>query len=913
MRIWMTPGEGEEGDRTTGISAVVHKYVEYLKKDHGVEFVQDNSADIIVGHAGVTRTTCDVAIIHGLYWTGDYKASRPEYVANANIVESVRAAREITVPSEWVQEVFKRDMHVSPTVIHHGIEAHEWAHKYKHEDYVLWNKNRQTDVCNPFAATKLAHMFPSVAFVSTFSSPNPPQNMKVIGKQSFDNMKLLVQKSGVYLSLVKETFGIGTLEAMASGCPVLGWRHGGNTVLVQHGVNGYLAEPDNYDDLAAGLEYCMKNRVVLGDNGIEIAKGFTWQNAVNKLYEVFERAAEPRKHTVSVIIPTYNYADKVGRAIESVCKQTYRPKEIVVVDDGSKDNPEPVVQEFRDTYKDIDFVYIRQENSGVAEARNNGVRTSTGEYVCCLDADDAIEPDFLRVCVEFLKDNPSVYTAYTRLRFIKPDGETGISPWPAEYDYDKFLQRQNQVPTCNVTRRVTWERLGGQRSRYAPIGAGSEDAEMWLRAGAYGMGAKLAGNKPLFIYSWLSGMVSGNPEYSEVDWLGMHPWAKDKLHPFASLASPANKVSHEVIQYDEPVISVVIPCAVGHEKLLVNALDSLEAQTFRKWEAVVVYDSVTPIEDVIQKAHPYAKFYTTTVNRKGPGAARNIGVENSRAKLLFFLDADDELVPECLEKFINVYVSTDNNIVYSDYVSVIPTKDDEITNKEKYSSRFVGYNKKLKQVAIRAQSLDYDCARAQEQPAQEPYEWCTICVLVPKKLHEMIGGFDETLKTIEDVDYHWRMTHNAVCYTRIREPLQVINTISGVHKETKRNHDQAITAIKNKYRSVKMSPCAGCGKKKTAPVMSAPSNINKTPALPAGNVLAMQDDNFVRAVYTSANIGMHQVVGAVTKIRYGYRKGGQIMLVHKKDMEVSPHLFKEIREDAKEPPNVPPKPEPIAR
>ena len=238
----------------------------------------------------MTKQTCDVSIIHGLYWTGDYNAGRGEYIANADIVKSVRSAYEITVPSEWVQKVFQRDMHISPTVIHHGIEYDEWKYTGEHEPYVLWNKNRPGDVCSPTAVTRLATMFPKYKFVSTFSDGNPPKNMSVIGKQPHDKMKKLVQRAGLYLSLVKETFGIGILEAMASGSPVLGWDYGGNQILVKHGVNGYLAQPDNYVDLAKGFEYCVENTKTLGYNSSVLAQEYTWGDAVDKLYQVLERA-----------------------------------------------------------------------------------------------------------------------------------------------------------------------------------------------------------------------------------------------------------------------------------------------------------------------------------------------------------------------------------------------------------------------------------------------------------------------------------------------------------------------------------------------------------------------------------------------------------------------------------------------
>lgn len=86
---------------------------------------------------------------------------------------------------------------------------------------------------------------------------------------------------------------------------------------------------------------------------------------------------------MSVVIPTFNRAHIVTRAIDSVLAQTYRPCEILVVDDGSTDNTADVLQSYADR-----IVYIRQKNSGPAAARNRGIRESKGEFVAFLDSDD---------------------------------------------------------------------------------------------------------------------------------------------------------------------------------------------------------------------------------------------------------------------------------------------------------------------------------------------------------------------------------------------------------------------------------------------------------------------------------------------------------------------------------------------
>lgn len=281
---------------------------------------------------------------------------------------------------------------------------------------------------------------------------------------------------------------------------------------------------------------------------------------------------------VTIVIPTYNYAEKIGRAINGVITQTISNYECFIIDDGSTDNTEDVVKQL--TTHDARFHYHKQGNAGVAVARNRGIALGTAPYVCCLDADDTIEPQFLEACVGALLKDKDYAIAYTSLRLVLADGRTRVSEWPSEFHFDLALDRHNQVPTCCVFTRVMWERLGGYRSRYCPHGAGSEDAEFWLRAGAHGFNAIRATDAPLFVYSFMSGRVSGNEAYREIDWLAAHPWTEDRRHPFPSVATP-KRASHPVHAYDSPVVSVVIPVGPQHRKTVFDSLDSLEGQTFR--------------------------------------------------------------------------------------------------------------------------------------------------------------------------------------------------------------------------------------------------------------------------------------------------------------------------------------------
>ncbi len=189
------------------------------------------------------------------------------------------------------------------------------------------------------------------------------------------------------------------------------------------------------------------------------------------------------------------------------------------------------------------------------------------------------------MCVKALEDDRSLGIAYTGLTFIKPDGQMGLSSWPGKYNYDEQIRGMNQVPTCCVFRREMWARLGGYNQRYAPGGAGSEDAEFWLRCGAYGYKAKKVTEEGLFVYSWMSGRVSGDKNYREVNWRELHPWTKDGRHPFLSLANPR----HATCQPPRPPIRPALDKCdypVGpNTKRKSQRPGQFGGPTFRDWEA----------------------------------------------------------------------------------------------------------------------------------------------------------------------------------------------------------------------------------------------------------------------------------------------------------------------------------------
>jgi len=853
IKVQMHPNPANLGHASDGISQVVKYYARHLPR-FGVEVLPpgDESHDLLVAHAGAIGALCDVSHCHGLMWQ-ENDPSDSDHSTNAKVIASLRAARQVTVPSPWVAEPIMRDMRLVPTVVPHGIEWDEWQHDEENRGYVLWNKNRPRGVCNTMALDWLVEQRPDVGFVSTFSSVGNRPNIALTGRISHAQMKPIIQRCGVYLATAKETFGIGILEAMASGKPVLGFRRGGIVNLVEHGVSGYLAEPGDLDDLAAGLAYCLEHGDALGHYGREAARGWTWEAACAIVARVYEQALEPDPPTCAIVIPSYNYAEYVGRALRSAMAQTWPHLiDIVVVDDASPDDGATkravdaeierikmqasamrskaidladalhekeletasvaagskeageiqrvaagIAAELRQAREDADVAesiagraeivrYIRhQDNYGVAVARNSGIRETEAKYVSCVDADDAMHPDFLARLAPALEDDPVLGLAYSKLHVLRGDGMLYDSDWPDECDYDQQVAGNNQVPTCCLFRREAWARLGGYRARYAPEGCGTEDAEFWMRLGAYGWDMRLVSRQPLFLYT-MGGHTTRGSGYREVDYTVWHPWVHDGRHPFASIATPANGRAHPVRQYDEPLVSVVIPVGPGHEHAVVNALDSLEAQSFREWEAIVVWD-VGQIPDDILKAYPYAHhIFIVDIgeNSLGAGAARNAGVDAARGPLILFVDADDWLFPAALDMLVDEYAQHDDPVaVYPDYVGLSVIEDEKHIKSLEKAGRLLDRDERGRTVA-RHYAFDYDQAEAIRQPdLGTPYIWCNVTTLLPRLWHYEIGGFDESMESWEDWDYWLRMARAGKCFVRVPEALLVYQFYSGDRRE----------------------------------------------------------------------------------------------------------------------------------
>ena len=198
----------------------------------------------------------------------------------------------------------------------------------------------------------------------------------------------------------------------------------------------------------------------------------------------------PSPPLVSVIIPSYNYARFLPEAVHSVLRQKADNfhMEIIVVDDGSTDNTQEVAQTIMS-----DVTYIRQDNQGLAAARNTGLRAAQGDFVAFLDADDLYTKDLLTSQLRVFAEQPHLDMVICRCE-EKRDGEDSglIYLWPlVNSHWDIHSCHSNLAPVhCHLTRMDIVRRAGFFDTALKSC----EDHDFWLRC--YGLGCR-AGVNPL--------------------------------------------------------------------------------------------------------------------------------------------------------------------------------------------------------------------------------------------------------------------------------------------------------------------------------------------------------------------------------------------------------------------------------
>ena len=178
---------------------------------------------------------------------------------------------------------------------------------------------------------------------------------------------------------------------------------------------------------------------------------------------------------ISVVIPTYNRIALVERAIDSVLRQSIKPFDIIVVDDGSDDGTSEMIKK---KYRSINLV--QQQNSGVSAARNNGIKHAKGDWISLLDSDDEWTGKKLENQVDRLIKNPDYHFCHTNEIWIRNGVRVNQKKKHQKYGgyiFDKCLDICRISPSSTLFKKNILEHVGWFDTQL-PV---CEDYDLWLR------------------------------------------------------------------------------------------------------------------------------------------------------------------------------------------------------------------------------------------------------------------------------------------------------------------------------------------------------------------------------------------------------------------------------------------------
>jgi glycosyltransferase involved in cell wall biosynthesis len=826
-----------------GVAVHVRALTRHLEAQ-GWRMVQRPDGKCLVHTHALTRAPqVDAFTCHGVYPLRDVMP-RWQREANSAIFENLKLARQVIAVSQWSSDQFSYLTGVKPHIIPNGIDLADWQNVptgywrgklnvSQGTPLVVWGKTSISEVLDPTPLLELALQNPDVLFATPLppnSIPVTPANLRCLGPQSFPRMQQLIADCDVYLATVCENHSIQVLEAMACGRPILGYAHGGTTETVPDSC-GRLVPAGDLQALNLALPVVYEQRKAMGSNArTHVAQHYTWDRLIKGITEVYGMAQEqqakasaPGAVKCSIIIPLYNKAAYVAETIQSALNQQGAPNyEVIVVNDGSTDDSLNAAR--KAAGRDTRIRVFDRVNAGVSAARNFGIAQAQGEYICCLDADDWIDPLFLARLAPALDSDPGLGIAYSD--FISFGINEEGKPWQgyitcSEYDFAQ-LRKGNFMPCCNLFRKVAWERAGG----YKPINPSWEDYELWLNMGKLGWYGRRV---PQGLFHYRKVIAQGRDHESQG-----HAW---------KLRGIVNRYHRDLYA---PTVSFIVPC-YQQSQFLSEALDSVMAQTFPDWEVIVVddgnaEDEAHAIAEVAARYPADAVRVLRLAENSGLATARNSGVTVAKGTWLVMLDADDKLAPTYLEQTFRATELNPRKFAYTDSYLWWPVEDDRTQ-------------------LLEAHDYDFNDLLAHVTWA------CTI--LLSKDAFNGVGGYKPQMSSVggwEDWELAISLGENGICGVRVAEPLFYYRQHS---KEQMRYKAEAVKPRLQEtlrrlhaatYRGERSDMCCGSGARQTR---AAPSNQQPVRGLSADPAARRSEEPpTVLVRYVGAAMGKQRWLGA---------------------------------------------------
>ena len=363
------------------------------------------------------------------------------------------------------------------------------------------------------------------------------------------------------------------------------------------------------------------------------------------------------KPIVSVVMCVYNRSKELRQAIKSVIQQTFQDWEMIIIDDGSKEDLKSVVEEFKDErllYKKLPV------NGGVPVARNIGNSMATGDYIAVLDSDDIAFPERLQVQVDTLTQNPDIDVVYSSCWVVFPNDLTAPYIYDAhEWSLWKMLFKEN---LCFHS-TVMFRRSCLMTAQYRESCRYGSDYVFLAELAAHGKKFKKI-DKPLLRYCRHNQSISRESRQEQTEMSREHikqmisELPKERRDMFEKL-----KIIKGVNDFNYPV-TIIIPSYKNHKELI-RTLEALNKQTHKDFEVIVVDDG-TPDPSIYTLVKFYAGLNMHINYFWNPDRGytlcnvRNAGMKLANGKIITLLDAD--MIPEKMfvDKIINLHNANNN-------------------------------------------------------------------------------------------------------------------------------------------------------------------------------------------------------------------------------------------------------------
>lgn len=292
---------------------------------------------------------------------------------------------------------------------------------------------------------------------------------------------------------------------------------------------------------------------------------------------------------VSIILPVYNAQSHLARCVGSICAQTYRSIEIIILNDGSKDQSLPVCEEFRQ--KDSRILLVDKANSGVSDTRNLGLKLASGKYVEFVDSDDYLDPDFTERLVAAAEENEADFVI-APYKMVIPAGAS-----KPEQMLDKI---QDELGVMSVARPPEVREYG-----FLPAGVYDKDT----------FALRLMDKPASYFYSVLwnklyrRDILTGN----DIQFVSEMRWAEDLVFNLRYI-----QYAERFVAIDKPgYYYVQNPQSICHTQINAATIVQNKLQVFRYYKDLYtrlgIYEEVRPqlykfLVDIAESTYPSGPF-----------------------------------------------------------------------------------------------------------------------------------------------------------------------------------------------------------------------------------------------------------------------------------------------------------------